>query len=58
MSDGTGTPPYLDLMDPLLAHVGHWAMWVLYLVPVVIVLAASVHALLAQRRENRAQQQP
>ena len=43
-------------MDPLLAHVGHWAMWVLYLVPVVIVLAASVNALIAQRREDRGQE--
>ena len=43
-------------MIPLLAHVGHWATWVLYLVPVLIVLAASVHALLAQRRESREQQ--
>ena len=33
-------------------------MWVLYLVPVVIVLAASVHACSRQRRESRAQQQP
>ena len=29
-------------------------MWVLYMVPVVIVLAASFNALLAQRREARA----
>ena len=36
-----------------LAHVGHWAMWVLYLVPVVIVLAATVKAFLDQRREER-----
>ena len=37
----------------LLAHTGHWAMWVLYLVPVLIVLAASARAMLEQRRENR-----
>ena len=43
-------------MDPLLAHAGHWAMWVLYLVPVVIVLGASVNALIAQRREDRGQE--
>jgi hypothetical protein len=36
-----------------LAHAGHWAMWVLYLVPVIIVLGASVNAFLAQRREER-----
>ena len=40
---------------PLLAHAGHWAMWVLYMIPVVIVLAASLNAFLAQRRENRGQ---
>jgi hypothetical protein len=40
-------------MVPLLAHAGHWAMWVLYLVPVLIVLAASVRALIEQRREDR-----
>jgi hypothetical protein len=39
--------------DPPLAHVGHWYMWVLYLVPVLIVLVASARALLEQRREDR-----
>ena len=38
---------------PLLAHVGHWWMWILYLVPVLVVLAASVRALVEQRREDR-----
>jgi hypothetical protein len=37
---------------PLLAHVGHWYMWVLYAVPVLVVIAASVHALIDQRRED------
>lgn len=37
----------------LLAHVGHWYMWVLYAVPVLIVIAASVYALVDQRREDR-----
>ena len=41
------------MMVPLLAHASHWAMWVLYLVPVLIVLAASARALIAQRREDR-----
>ena len=40
-------------MTPLLAHAGHWALWVLYLVPVFIVLGASVRAFMQQRRENR-----
>jgi hypothetical protein len=35
-----------------LAHAGHWALWVLYLVPVVIVLGATVKAFLDQRRED------
>jgi hypothetical protein len=46
---------YFPLMDPVppLAHLAHWYMWVLYLVPVLIVVAASIHALVAQRREDR-----
>jgi len=38
---------------PPLAHVGHWYMWILYLVPVLVVLGASVRALIEQRREDR-----
>jgi hypothetical protein len=38
---------------PLLAHIGHWWTWVLYLFPVVVVLAASARALIEQRREDR-----
>jgi hypothetical protein len=38
---------------PLLAHIGHWYVWVLYAVPVLVVIAASVHALIDQRREDR-----
>jgi hypothetical protein len=41
---------------PLLAHVGHWYLWVPYLVPVVIVLAASLRAFKQQRREDRAEE--
>jgi cytochrome c-type biogenesis protein CcmH/NrfF len=40
-------------MPFLLAHTMHWLMWVLYGVPVVIVLAATLHSFLAQRREGR-----
>ena len=42
--------------SPPLAHIGHWYMWILYLVPVLIVLAASFHALLdhAIRQDDRA----
>jgi hypothetical protein len=38
---------------PLLAHVGHWWTWVLYLIPVIVVIAASARALIEQRREDR-----
>jgi heme exporter protein D len=38
---------------PLLAHLGHWYLWVPYAIPVVVVLAASVHALRQQRKEDR-----
>jgi len=40
---------------PLLAHVSseHWWTWILYLVPVLIVLGASVRALVEQRRDDR-----
>lgn len=38
---------------PLLAHAGHWALWVVYLSPVLIVLAAAFQSLRLQRREER-----
>lgn len=34
----------------LLAHAGHWAIWVLYSVPVLIVLGASFKAFRDERR--------
>jgi hypothetical protein len=40
-----------------LAHLGHWYLWVPYLIPVLIVLGASYRAFRQQRREDRAQQQ-
>ena len=40
-----------------LAHAGHWALWVLYAVPVVIVVAASLQALVKERRERNGQSQ-
>jgi hypothetical protein len=42
---------------PLLAHIGHWYLWVPYLVPVLIVLGASYRAFRQQRREDRAHDQ-
>jgi hypothetical protein len=41
-------------MPFVLAHAGHWALWVLYLVPVIIVLAATARAFITERR-SRAQ---
>jgi uncharacterized membrane protein (DUF2068 family) len=36
-----------------LAHAGHWYEWVPFLIPVVIVLAVSIRALIQQRHEQR-----
>jgi hypothetical protein len=36
-----------------LAHVGHWYLWIPYVIPVLVVLAASLHAFRQQRREDR-----
>jgi heme exporter protein D len=33
-----------------LAHVGHYALWVLYAIPVLIVAFAIVRSTIAQRR--------
>jgi hypothetical protein len=33
-----------------LAHAGHWALWVLYAVPVIIVLGSIVLNLVRERR--------
>ncbi|MGZ5313974.1 MAG: hypothetical protein ACXWEA_07190 [Solirubrobacterales bacterium] len=38
-----------------LAHVGHWWGYVLYAVPALIVLFATVQSLIAQRRQRRTQ---
>jgi chloramphenicol 3-O-phosphotransferase len=42
----------------LLAHAGHWLVYVLYAVPVVVVGASIVISLLRQRRERRADRSP
>jgi hypothetical protein len=38
----------------ILAHVGHWYLWVPYAIPVLIVLGASLRAFRQQRQEDRA----
>jgi hypothetical protein len=40
------------MTDLPLAHVGHWSMWVLYMVPVIVVLFATIRSYLEQRRER------
>jgi hypothetical protein len=35
-----------------LAHAAHWAFYVLYAVPVLIVLASIIAGMLRQRRER------
>jgi cytochrome c-type biogenesis protein CcmH/NrfF len=37
-----------------IAHAGHWAIWILYAVPVVIVLGSIVVQLRRGRREDPA----
>jgi hypothetical protein len=36
----------------LLAHASHWALWVLYAVPVTVVLIATAQAFIRERRER------
>jgi hypothetical protein len=36
----------------LLAHAGHWLIWILYAVPVLIVLVSVVASVVRQRREQ------
>ena len=36
----------------LLAHVGHWWTWVIYAVPVLIVLVSIVVSVVRRRREG------
>jgi len=41
-----------------IAHAGHWALWLLYAVPVLIVLGSIVQAAMRQRRERDGQSPP
>jgi cytochrome c-type biogenesis protein CcmH/NrfF len=36
-----------------LAHVGHYALWVLYVLPVFVIVAAIVRSAILTRREER-----
>ncbi|MFL5870884.1 MAG: hypothetical protein ACJ75R_07360 [Solirubrobacterales bacterium] len=35
-----------------IAHAGHWAIWILYAVPVIVVLGSIVLQLRRERRED------
>jgi hypothetical protein len=37
---------------PLVAHAGHWLIYVLYAVPVLIVIGSIVVSVVRQRREG------
>lgn len=43
----------MAMLEIPLAHVGHWWLYVLYAVPVIIVLASVVTTTLRQRRSSR-----
>jgi cytochrome c-type biogenesis protein CcmH/NrfF len=38
---------------PPLAHAGHYAVWVLYVLPVLIVVGAILRSAILTRREER-----
>jgi hypothetical protein len=44
-------------LDVPVAHLGHWYLWIPYVIPVLVVLAASLHAFRQQRREDRERDQ-
>ena len=41
----------------LVAHAGHWIIWILYAVPVLIVLGSIVLSVVRQRRGREAKPQ-
>ena len=41
-----------------IAHAGHWLMWILYAVPVLIVLGSIVIAMVRDRREMAHEAEP
>jgi cytochrome c-type biogenesis protein CcmH/NrfF len=43
---------------PPIAHAGHWAVYVLYAVPVAIVLTSIVVTVVRDRRRGRASDDP
>jgi len=45
------------VLQPSLAHLGHWYLWAPYMVPVLVVLAAVGRAVWSERREERKEAQ-
>lgn len=43
----------LAMLSIPMAHAGHWAMYVIYAVPVVVVLASVAKAIVSERRAAR-----
>jgi cytochrome c-type biogenesis protein CcmH/NrfF len=45
----------MDLAIPILplAHAGHWALWIVYLAPVIVVLASVVVTVRREKRRQR-----
>ncbi len=41
-----------------LAHAGHYALWLLYALPVFVVVGAILRSAIAQRREEREDGKP
>jgi hypothetical protein len=39
-----------------LAHAGHYTLWVLYVLPVLIVVGAILRSAIAVRREDRGEE--
>jgi hypothetical protein len=56
----TGRLRHSEAMSAVLplAHLGHWYLWIPYIIPVIVVLAASLHAFRQQRREDRDTETP
>lgn len=43
---------------PLIAHVGHWSMWILYGIPILIVLGSIVLQMVRDRQADDAALDP
>ena len=48
---------HLAIMKSVLpiAHAGHWALWVLYAIPVIVVVASIVNSTRRDRRRDDAE---